>query len=86
MVAQRNRVAAQRQVRNDRAVVLRELRRDTAPEVAVHGGAVGEHHRRAAAALAVFERSRRDLHGPALAEGIAYRHGAGIPRMDTLAA
>ena len=77
--AQRDRVAAERQVGHDRAVAGGQLRGHPAPEVAVHRGAVGEHDRRAAPALAVLERARGQLHRPALAQRVADRHRGGNP-------
>ena len=50
-------VRAQRQVRRDAAIVLRQLGHHLAPEVAVHEQAVNEHDRLARAALAVRDGS-----------------------------
>jgi hypothetical protein len=56
--AQRVRVRAERKVRHDTPVVLREHRRDRPPEVAVHADPVHENERLPAAALAVRDGPR----------------------------
>ena len=74
LAVESDRVPAERHVEGDAAVAARKLGHDLPPQVAVHGGAVDEHHRRTAAALAVLERAGRHLHGAALAERLAHGH------------
>jgi hypothetical protein len=67
---ERELVAAERPVRDDAAEVLRERRRDLAPEAAVDDDAVHEEQRLAGSVLAVADRSLRQMnlsHAPLLA-------------------
>src|SRR3954447_11408430 len=67
-------MAAQWEVRHDAAELRGKLGRHVAPKIPIHGRPVGEHDWRAATALAVFDRPRRQVHRPALAQRLADRH------------
>jgi hypothetical protein len=69
-----DRVPAEREVEHDAPVRLGEGGRDGAPQVAVDRRAVGEDHRRPAAALAVLDRAGGDADGLAFAQDVGDAH------------